>query len=144
MTPEDRRRLEALYPVGEKHPEAVHSRSGRRLNEITLGNIVDGTLGIEDLGISAEGLRTQAEIARLAGRDTLARNFERAAELVAVPDDLVLEVYELLRPGRATDERPLRDMARRLRRDLGAGRIADLVDEAAEIYRRRGLFRKRY
>jgi len=144
MTPEDRRRLEALYPVGEKHPEAVHSRSGRRLDEITLEAIVDGTLGIEDLGISAAGLQTQAEIARLAGRDTLARNFERAAELVATPNDLVLEVYELLRPGRATDEKPLRAMAERLRRDHGAERIADLVDEAADVYQRRGLFRKRY
>jgi len=144
MTPENRSLLDSLYPVGEKRPETVRSRSGRRLDEITLQRVIDGTLGIEDLGISAEGLRAQAEIARLAGRETLARNFERAAELVTVPNEVVLEVYELLRPGRATDEQPLRDMAALLRRDHGAERIAALIEEAAEVYRRRGLFRKRY
>jgi len=144
MTPETRRRLEALYPVGEKRPEAVRSRSGRRLDELTLQHVVDGTLSIEDLGISAEGLRAQAEIARLAGRETLARNFERAAELVTIPNDLVLEVYELLRPGRAADAKPLCDMAARLRSDHGAERIAALIEEAAEVYRRRGLFRRRF
>ena len=46
----------------------------------------------------------QAEIARAAGRPTLARNFERAAELVDVPQDVILQLYELLRPGRAKDK----------------------------------------
>lgn len=144
MTHEDRKKLETRYPVGEKCPENVYSWSGRRLDEITLQNIVDGTLRIEDLGISAEGLRTQAEIARLAGRETLARNFERAAELVGVSSDLVLEVYELLRPGRTADEEPLLAMAARLRKEHGAERTAELIEEAAEVYGRRGLFRKRF
>lgn len=144
MSPEDRRQLEDRYPVGEKRPAEVHSRSGRRLDEITLEAIVDGTLGIEDIGISAEGLRRQAEIAWLAGRETLARNFERAAELVEVPSGLVLEAYELLRPGRAADERPLLAMAARMREEHGAERIAELIEEAAAVYRRRGLFRKRF
>jgi propanediol dehydratase small subunit len=144
MTPENRSRLEALYPIGEKRPETIRSRSGRRLDEITLAHVLDGSLEIDDLGISADGLRAQADIARLAGRETLARNFERAAELVAVPNDLVLEVYELLRPGRTADEQPLREMAARLRGEYGAARIAALIEEAAAVYRRRGLFRKRY
>ena len=86
----------------------------------------------------------QAEVARLAGRETLARNFERGAELVDAPDDLILAVYELLRPGRAASQNELFEMARRLRDDNGAERIADLIDEAAKIYERRGLFRKRF
>ena len=42
----------------------------------------------------------------------LAANFERAAELVDVPQDVVMAVYELLRPGRAKDKAPLLDAAR--------------------------------
>ena len=145
MTPDERKqRLDALYPVGEKRTDTVRSRSGRPLVDISLQNILSGELNIDDIGISADGLRTQAEIARLAGRETLARNFERAAELVTVPDGLLIEVYELLRPGRATDAQVVRDMARRLRRDFDAERIADLIEEAAEVYERRGLFKKRF
>jgi propanediol dehydratase small subunit len=145
MTPDERKRqLDALYPVGEKRTDKVRSRSGRPLADISLQSILDGELDIDDIGISADGLRTQAEIARLAGRETLARNFERAAELVTVPNGLLVEVYELLRPGRATDAQVLGDMARRLRRDFDAERIADLIEEAAEVYERRDLFRKRF
>lgn len=145
MTPEERKlRLDALYPIGEKRAGTVRSRSGRPLAEISLQNVLNGELDIDDIGISADGLRMQAEIARLAGRETLARNFERAAELVTVPNGLLIEVYELLRPGRATDAQVLRDMARRLRRDFDAERIADLIEEAAEVYQRRGLFKKRF
>ncbi len=145
MEPDDRRRrLDALYPVGEKRAEAVRTRSGRPIADITLAAVVGGRLGIADIGISAAGLKTQAEVARLAGRETLARNFERGAELVDVPDDLILAVYELLRPGRAASRNELFEMARRLRVDHGAERIADLIDEAAEVYERRGLFRKRF
>ncbi len=145
MTPDERKRqLDALYPVGEKRADTVRSRSGRPLADISLQTILNGDLDIDDIGISADGLRTQAEIARLAGRETLARNFERAAELVTVPNRLLLEVYELLRPGRATDAQVLRDMARRLRRDFDAERIADMIEEAAEVYERRDLYRKRF
>ena len=145
MTPDERKqRLDALYPVGEKRTDTVRSRSGRPLADISLQNILSGELNIDDIGISADGLRTQAEIARLAGRETLAHNFERAAELVTVPDGLLIEVYELLRPGRAKDAQVMRDMARRLRRDYDAERIAGLIEEAAEVYERRGLFKKRF
>jgi propanediol dehydratase small subunit len=145
MTTEERKqRLDALYPVGEMRTEEVRSRSGRPLADISLQRVLNGELDIDDIGISADGLRTQAEIARLAGRETLARNFERAAELVTVPNGLLIEVYELLRPGRAADAAILRDMAQRLRREYDAERIAGLIDEAAEVYERRGLFKKRY
>jgi propanediol dehydratase small subunit len=145
MTPEERKqRLDALYPVGKKRSEKVRSRSGRPLADICLQGVLNGELDIDDIGISADGLRAQAEIARLAGRETLARNFERAAELVTVPNGLLIEVYELLRPGRATDAQVLRDMAQRLRRDHDAEHIAELIEESAEVYERRGLFKKRF
>ncbi len=52
--------------------------------------------------ITPETLRMQAAIAQDAGRDRLAMNFERAAELTAVPDDRILEIYNALRPYRST------------------------------------------
>ena len=40
----------------------------------------------------------QSQVARAAGREPLAASLERAAELAAVPDDLLLAVYTALRP----------------------------------------------
>jgi propanediol dehydratase small subunit len=133
-----------LYPLAEKAPERVRSRSGKALTELSLDAIVEGGLGIEDLRIAPEGLTAQAEVARAAGRPTLARNLERAAELVAVPEELLMRVYELLRPGRAKSRDELLAAAAILRADYGAERNARLIEEAAEMYERRGLFRKRY
>jgi propanediol dehydratase small subunit len=133
-----------LYPLAEKAPERVRSRSGRSLAELPVEAIARGEVGIEDLGIAPEGLRAQAEVARCAGRPTLARNLERAAELVAVPEALLLRVYELLRPGRAQSKAELLAVAQELRAACGAEMNARLIEEAAEHYERRGLFKKRY
>ena len=74
------------YPLAEHDPERVRSRSGRTLGDLSVEAIVAGEVAIEDLAIAPDGLRAQAEVARAAGRPTLARNFERAAELVTVPE----------------------------------------------------------
>jgi propanediol dehydratase small subunit len=74
----------------------------------------------------------------------LADNFERAAELVDVPQDFIMQIYELLRPGRAKDKAPLIEAARKLRADHKAERMARFVEEAAEVYERRGLFTYRF
>ena len=73
--------------------------------------LVAGEVELEDLRITPAALRLQAEIARAAGRPMLAENFERAAELVDVPQDFIMQVYELLRPGRAKDKAPLLEAA---------------------------------
>ena len=86
----------------------------------------------------------QAGIARAVQRETLASNFERAADLVNVPQAVILEVYELLRPGRARNAGELRSKAEQMRRQYRASHVAALIDEAAEFYERRGLFSKRY
>jgi propanediol dehydratase small subunit len=99
---------------------------------------------LEDLRITPEALRMQADIARAAGRPMLAANFGRAAELVDVPQDFIMKIYELLRPGRAKDKQPLLDAARTLRETHRAERMAAFVEEAAEVYERRGLFTYRY
>ena len=86
-----------------------------RLTDITLDAVMAGDVTMEDLRITPEALRAQAEIARDAGRPTLALNFERAAELVDVPQDFIMQVYELLRPGRARSRQQLLDAAATLR-----------------------------
>ena len=133
-----------LYPLSEKAPEMAVSASGTPLDRLTLEAVVSGEIGPDDIRISAEALRLQGAIARDAGRDCLAFNLERAAELVAVPQDVILETYEMLRPGRLTDPRLLSARAEMLRRDYGAHAIATLIDEAVAVYTRRNLFRRRY
>lgn len=132
------------YPVAEKHPDKVKGARGKALPEITLDAVLDGHVTIEDLRITPHALETQAHIARAAGRPRLADNFLRAADLVAVPQDVVMRAYELLRPGRATSRADLSAMATLMRETYKAKRIAAFIDEAAEVYERRGLFTKRY
>ena len=132
------------YPLAEKRPELIEGRRGKRLDEIALDALIAGDIALEDLRITPAALRLQAEISRAAGRPMLADNFERAAELVDVPQDFIMQIYELLRPGRAKDKAPLIEAARKLRADYKAERMARFVEEAAEVYERRGLFTYRF
>lgn len=133
----------ADYPLAETAPERVRGARGRPLPDITLRAVLEGEVTMEDLRITAQALRAQAEIARSAGRAALAENFERGAELVAVPQDLIMDTYEMLRPGRLHDRRALLDRAEMLRRDFGADAIARFLERALEHYERRGLMRDR-
>jgi propanediol dehydratase small subunit len=134
----------ADYPLAERRPDVVRGRGGKGLDEITLAAVTDGSIGLEDLSITTEALRQQADIARSAGRSTLAENFERAAELVDIPQDTIMRVYELLRPGRAKSKEELIGVATELQKTHGAELIARFVIEAAEVYERRGLFKNRF
>lgn len=134
----------ADYPLAEKRPDLVQTASGKPLEALSLAAVEAGSVSMDDLRITATALRQQAAIAHAAGRANLAENFHRAAELVDVPQALLLQVYELLRPGRAKDKAELLAAAERLRRDYGAVRMADFIAEAAGIYERRGLFTRRF
>ena len=133
------------YPLSEQRPELIRGRGGKPLER---GDTRRAWLGarssMEDLRITAEALDYQAQIARAAGRPTLADNFDRAGELVDVPQDFIMQVYELLRPGRARSKAELTSAAAVLRKDYGAKRLAAFIEEAAEVYERRGLFAYRY
>ena len=135
---------DAIYPVGEKQPDRVQTRNGRPLRELTLDNLLAGHVGASDFGITAEGLRLQAAIAEQAGRPNLAQNLRRGAELVEIPDHVLLDVYELLRPGRAQSADDLRAAANQLRDTYGAKETASLLEEAALVYERRGIFQRRF
>jgi propanediol dehydratase small subunit len=134
----------ADYPLAERRPDLVRGKRGKPLDELTLEAVLDGRVTMEDLRITGAALAQQAGIARAVGRPTLAQNFERAAELTEVPGETVMKVYELLRPGRARSKNDLLAAARELRDTHNAGRMAAFIEEAAEVYERRGLFRKRF
>ena len=134
----------ADYPLAEKRPELIKGRRGKELEEISVEKLLAGDVDLEDLRITPQALRLQAEIARAANRPMLAANFERSAELSEVPQDFIMQVYELLRPGRSKDKGPLLEAARMLRETYGATRMAAFVEEAAAVYERRGLFTFRF
>lgn len=134
----------ADYPLAEKRPDLVRTRGGKTLDDLTLAAIEAGQVALEDLRITPDALRRQAEIAAAAGRPTLGRNFDRAAELIDVPQEEILRIYELLRPGRAKGKGDLLAAARLLRETYGAPKMAAFIEEAAAVYERRGLFRARF
>lgn len=137
-------RTRADYPLAETQPETITGKRGKPLSDITLDAVLSGGITMEDLRITPAALNAQAEISRDAGRPTLALNFERAAELVDVPQDYVMQVYELLRPGRATSKQQLLDAASVMRDTYGAENIARFIEEAADTYEERGLFTYRF
>lgn len=126
------------YPLGQHERERIVSSSGRPLSAITLEAVRAGQVAPEDLSIHADTLLAQAAIAEREGFIQLAANLRRAAELVAVPQDVVLRVYEALRPYRVTYERLLA-LADELERSYGAIENARFVRQAAAVYRERKL-----
>lgn len=134
----------ADYPVSEVRPDLLKGRRGKGLDELTLDKLVAGEVTLEDLRITPGALKLQGEVAEAAGRPTLAKNFERAAELADVPQDVIMRIYELLRPGRAKSKDDLLVAAAELRDQYNAKRMAAFVEEAAEVYERRGLFVRRF
>ena len=80
------------------------------------------------------------ELLEQAGRRQLAGNLRRAAELVSVPDDFLLQVYNALRPRRSTAPE-LAALAARLCDEFHAPACARWVQEAAAVYARYGLLR---
>ena len=126
------------YPLMERAAAEVRAASGRLADEVTLERLAAGELADDDLRVTPEALRAQAEIAQTAGFPQLAANLRRAAELTAVPNSELLRMYETLRPGRATYEQMLA-LADRLAEAFHASETAAFVREAAEVYRARGL-----
>jgi propanediol dehydratase small subunit len=125
------------YPLGSNRPDLVSTLGGTPLEDVTLEAVRDGRLSAREARATPDTLRRQAAIASAAGRLPLAENLERAAELVLVPDDELLQIYTALRPGRSTTAQ-LEAWAHRLD-GYGAGRTAAFVREAADVYEQRGL-----
>ena len=106
--------------------------------------LLAGDVEMEDLRITPAALRMQAESRATRASDACPRTSNARAELVDVPQDFIMKVYELLRPGRAKSKRSSSRRRRSCARHYGAERIARFIEEAAEIYERRGLFTFRF
>lgn len=111
--------------------------SGRDVEQVTLDAIRAQEIDAGDVRISAEQLHVQADVAQTHSNPQLAANFRRAAELTAIADDEVMAIYEALRPGRSSFAE-LIAMADGLE-SRGATLNAELVREAAHVYRQRGI-----
>jgi len=129
------------YPLAEHEAERLKAASGRPFDDVTFEAAVNGDLQPDDLRIHAETLRAQAEIARQAGHAQLAMNLMRAAELTVVPNEEVLKIYDLLRPGRASYQQ-LIGLADLLEKTYQAVENARFVREAAKVYQDRKLLRR--
>jgi len=124
----------------EHAADSLRAANGRSLAEITTEAAAAGELSGEDLQIDGQTLRAQAEIAHNAGYTQLASNLTRAAELTQVPNDELLRMYEMLRPGRSSMAELLA-LAENLADNYGATVTADFVREAASVYTERNLLR---
>jgi len=130
----------AQYPLGEKIPDKVLTPTGKKLSDLTLDKVISGQVTAEDVRISPETLEMQAQVAESVSRDAFAGNLRRAAELIAVPDDRLLEIYNALRPYRSTKEE-LYAIADELK-GYGASKCANFIVEAADVYEARGRLKK--
>lgn len=128
------------YPLAEKSPHLVTTDSGVKLNDLTFEKMKSGEIDAKDFRISSDTLELQAQVADDSGRGPLARNMRRAAELVSVPDERLLAIYNALRPYRST-KAELYDIAAELEGTYGATINAGFVREAADVYEARGRLR---
>lgn len=126
----------ADYPIASKHPDWVRTPSGKSFNDLTLQGVLDGTVTAQDVRISSDILKAQGAIASDAGRPAIKKNFDRAAELVAVPDEMIFDIYNSLRPYRSTKEE-LHQIANLLENEYSANINAKFVREAADLYEKR-------
>lgn len=123
---------EADYPIGDKRPELIVSQTGKAYKELTLDKLLAGQLTAEDLRIRPETLELQAQVADSVHRDAFGRNLRRAAELIAVPDARLLEIYNAMRPYKSTKEE-FDAIADELTTKFNAPISAALVKEAGEV-----------
>ena len=122
------------YPFAEYEKDAITSKTGKKFTDITLEEVMKGHIAPDDIKISKDMLKAQGQVAR----EAMEKNFERAAELVDVPDDVILKMYDKLRPNRST-KLELVMMAQELLEKYNAKNCARLVMEAAEVYEKRGI-----
>jgi propanediol dehydratase small subunit len=124
------------YPLSDRQPEKLSTPSGLPFTAIDLEAVLAGKIQMKDLRVTGEALEWQAEIADAAGRHQLAENLRRASELARVPEDKILQIYQMLRPGRASEE-VLMKAADDLEIQFQALRCAQFVREAARAYFKR-------
>ncbi len=108
---------------------------------MTLAAVLAGEVSMADLAIRRTTLQHQAEVAANNGYAQLARNFRRAAELTSIPNPVLLETYEKLRPYRATYHQLLA-AAQEIAARYDAPETGAYIREAAEALSAKGLLKQ--
>jgi propanediol dehydratase small subunit len=129
------------YPLGEHIPEKIKTPSGIALSDLKYEDVISGKLNFKDFGITRETLEMQAQVAESVRREPFAGNMRRAGELIAIPDERLLEMYNALRPYRSTKQELL-DIAEELESKYDAKVCGKLVRDAADIYEKRNRLKK--
>ena len=130
-----------IHPLAESMADQIKTPTGKDFTSLSYEKVINGELSADDMRIAPETLEMQAQVAESVHREAFAGNLRRAAELIAVPDDRLLEIYNALRPYRSTKQELL-DIAGELDGKYGAKTAASLVREAAEVYEKRGRLKK--
>jgi propanediol dehydratase small subunit len=126
------------YPLSVNRRDLLFTPTGKSIDDITIEAVVAGDIQATDLRITPDTLRLQAQISDKAGRPQLGANLRRAAEMTAIPDSRVLEIYNSLRPNAST-KAELEAIAEELTSQYNATFLAELVREAADVYERRDI-----
>ena len=137
----ERNKSRIAYPLGQKIPEHLKSRTGMRYKDIQLEKVRQSGIQADDLSIHADTLRMQALVAVEAGYQQFANNLRRAAELVEIPNERLVEIYEALRPYHSTYAELLM-ICDELEKDYDAPESARFIREAAKAYQDAGLCRR--
>lgn len=127
------------YPLSKSDMD-IRSKSGKTIEEITIEEVINGRVTGEDIKISKETLKLQGEIAREEGRVQLGENFERASELVDIPDEELLIIYNMLRPNRST-KAELISKAEEIRVKYNAINCSNLILDVVNVYSKRGILK---
>ncbi|MDX1876006.1 diol dehydratase small subunit [Mycolicibacterium sp. 120266] len=126
------------YPLSVHRRDLLFTPNGKTIDDITIDAVVAGDIEATDLRITPDTLRLQAQISEKVGRPQLGANLRRAAEMTAIPDARVLEIYNALRPNAST-KAELEAIADELTTRYQASHLATLVLEAADVYERRDI-----
>jgi len=108
---------------------------------LTLEQLRAGKIRPDDVTISRETLLAQAARAEAEGYPQLARNFRRAAELTAIPNDVLLQTYDKLRPYRSTYYELLA-LSQEISARYDAPETGEYIRQAAEAYQAKDLLAK--
>lgn len=129
-----------IYPLSQSDLE-IKSKSGKNLEDITIDEVINGNVTGEDIKISKDTLLLQSKIAKDSGREQLGENLKRASELVDVPDEELLKIYNMLRPYRST-ELELLNKVKELKEKYNAVKCSELIMDALEVYKKRGILKR--
>jgi propanediol dehydratase small subunit len=126
------------YPLSTNRRDLLFTPTGKSIDDITIEAVMAGDVQAADLRCTPDTLRMQAQISEKDGRVQLGANLRRAAEMTAISDERVLEIYNALRPN-ASSKAELESIAEELKSKYSATLLAELVLEAADVYERRDI-----